>query len=47
VTGGPVGDLSWIETERVGSRLRESVAVDRELYAFAEELLDEACFDAV
>ena len=47
VTGGPVGDLSWIETERVGSRLRESVAVDRELYAFAEELLDEDCFDAV
>jgi hypothetical protein len=38
----PYGNLSWIDDDPVGARLRESVAVDSELYAFAGKLLDEA-----
>ena len=41
VTNQPAGDVAWIESDPVGARLQESVAVDRELYAFAGELLDE------
>lgn len=42
VTLVPAGDLAWIENDPVGERLRESLAVDRELYQFAQQLLDEA-----
>ncbi|MGA2393282.1 MAG: hypothetical protein ABSH03_08035 [Candidatus Lustribacter sp.] len=42
VTAVPVGDRSWIENDPIGVRLRESVAVDHELYLFAQQLLDEA-----
>ena len=42
VTQVPAGDLSWIENDPLGERLRAAIAVDRELYAFADALLDEA-----
>jgi hypothetical protein len=33
-------DFSWVESDPLGVRLKEALAADRELYAFAEELLD-------
>ena len=42
VTVVPVGDRSWIDNDPIGVRLRESLAVDNELYVFAQQQLDEA-----
>jgi len=42
VTGIPIDDVSWIENEPLGDRVRAALAVDRELYAFAERLLAES-----
>jgi len=42
VTRTPAGDLSWIDTDPIGQRIRESIAVDEKLYAVAEQLLDDA-----
>jgi hypothetical protein len=39
VTQIPIDDIAWIESEPLGRRLLDSMAVDAELYAFAEELL--------
>jgi len=35
-------DISWIDTDPLGARLLESISVDDELHAYAEQLLDEA-----
>ena len=41
VTSVPFADdISWIDNEPLGRRLLESVAVDRELHAYAQGLLD-------
>jgi hypothetical protein len=42
VTHVAVDDISWIDNEPLGKRLLESFAIDQELYAFANQLLDEA-----
>ena len=42
VTKIPIGDVSWLEHDPLGKRVVESLAVDTELYAYAERLLDEA-----
>jgi hypothetical protein len=42
VTRIPVDDISWIDHEPLGHRLIDSMAVDAELYAFADGLLDTA-----
>jgi len=42
VTRVPLDDISWLDNDPVGERVRASIAVDRELYAFAERLLDTA-----
>lgn len=39
-TGVSAGDLSWIAEDPIGVHLRAAIAVDTELYAFANELLD-------
>jgi hypothetical protein len=43
VTRTPIDDLSWVDRAPLGGRLFESFAVDEELYAFGEALLDGAC----
>ena len=40
VTGVSAGDVSWIDRDPFGERIRAAIAVDEELYAFANELLD-------
>jgi hypothetical protein len=42
VTTVPLDDVSWIDTEPLGARLRESLATDGELYAFTQGLLADA-----
>jgi hypothetical protein len=42
VTAMPLDDVSWIETQPLGRRLLESLAVDAELYTFANGLLNGA-----
>jgi hypothetical protein len=42
VTAVPIDDIAWIDDDPLGERLRESFAIDAELHAFADRLLDEA-----
>jgi hypothetical protein len=46
VSRTPVDDLSWIDRAPLNERLAEALAVDEELYAFGDALLDESSASA-